>query len=336
MHPAIKLPAWYLLDSISKNLGLPYTQLFSSFVASLFLECYDLVDDSTRGKMEEMLVTWRTGGPSGVELFGQTVQLTIERVVWGDMSSGSSGPTPSRVLIELDVILAQKTRAVDQNPTDMESRSHIEVLQQVRCSGGLYLLPRFSTYLFGPQLRGMVQGTAMSAADLSAIITRLRDLAKNTASAAPALPAMPPPPPLPQPGYNLPPPTINPIANVSTDAISSVLSALISQSPAPAPVAASPAEPATPPVPDVSQLFKSLLAAGLISGDGSTPVPVSSQPQDDSPKIEPIIELKPSSVDSKLTAMREYERRLLSLQVSLSASGLQRYVVPGSGFAVPS
>jgi pre-mRNA cleavage complex 2 protein Pcf11 len=83
--------------------------------------------------MEEMLVTWRTGGPSGVELFGQTVQLTIERVVWGDMSSGSSGPTPNQVLIELDVILAQKTRAVDQNPADMESKSHIEVLQQVCC-----------------------------------------------------------------------------------------------------------------------------------------------------------------------------------------------------------
>lgn len=82
--------------------------------------------------MEEMLVTWRTGGPSGVELFGHTVQLAIERSVWGDMSSGSSGPTANQVLIELDVILAQKNRAVDQNPADSESRSHIEVLQQVR------------------------------------------------------------------------------------------------------------------------------------------------------------------------------------------------------------
>jgi len=170
----------------------------------------------------------------------------------------------------------------------------------------------------------------MSTADLNAIITRLRDLAKNTASAAPALPAMPPPPPLPQPTYNQPPPAITPIANVSTDAISSALSALISQPPAVAPVAPPPAQTATPPVPDVSQLFQSLVAAGLISGDGSAVPSGASQSQDDSPKIEPIIDPKPVSVDSKLAAMREYEKRLLSLHVSLSASGLQRYVLYAS------
>lgn len=183
--------------------------------------------------------------------------------------------------------------------------------------------------IFFAQLRGMVQTAAMSTADLNTIITRLRDLAKNTASAAPALPAMPPPPSLPQPAYNSPPAT-NPIANVSTDAISSALSALISQPPtAVAPVTAPTVQTATPPVPDVSQLFKSLVAAGLISGDGSAVVPTASQSQDDSPKIEPIIEPKPAPIDSKLVAMREYEKRLLSLHVSLSAPGLQKYVLCG-------
>ena len=134
---------------------------------------------------------------------------------------------------------------------------------------------------------------------------------------------MPPPPPLPQPTYNQPPPAITPIANVSADAISSALSALISQPPVP-PVVAPPAQTATPPGPDVSQLFQSLVAAGLISGDGSAVPSGASQSQVDSPKIEPIIEPKPVSVDSKLAAMREYEKRLLSLHVSLSASGLQR------------
>lgn len=79
-------------------------------------------------------MTWRTGGPGGIELFGQNAQLQIERAVWGDVSSGTQGPTPNQVLIELDVILTQKTRAVAQNPADMESRSHIEVLQQVSFS----------------------------------------------------------------------------------------------------------------------------------------------------------------------------------------------------------
>lgn len=82
-------------------------------------------------------------------------------------------------------------------------------------------------------------------------------------------------------------------------------------------------------VPDVSQLFKSLVAAGLISGDagGSAGVSTHAQPQlVDSPKIEPIIEPKPVLIDAKLVAMREYEKRILSLPVSLSASGLQKCV----------
>ena len=57
--------------------------------------------------MEEMLVTWHSGGSDGVEPFGQTVQLTIERAIWEDTSSGLSGSTPNQILIELDVILAQ-------------------------------------------------------------------------------------------------------------------------------------------------------------------------------------------------------------------------------------
>ena len=134
VHPAIKLPPFYLLDSVSKNLGAPYTVLFSSFIAGLFLDSYNVVDDSTRNKMEEMLVTWRTGGPGGVELFGASAQLNIERAVWGDVASGSTGPTQSQVLIELDVILAQKTRTIEQNPADVEARNHIEVLQQVCCA----------------------------------------------------------------------------------------------------------------------------------------------------------------------------------------------------------
>lgn len=89
--------------------------------------------------MEEMLVTWRTGGPGGVELFGLNNQNTIQRAVWGNHTSASPGgapvgPTRSQVLMELDVILAQKTRAVQVNPADSEGRTHIEVLHQVRSS----------------------------------------------------------------------------------------------------------------------------------------------------------------------------------------------------------
>ena len=91
----MKLPAFYLLDAISKNVYEPYARHFATFVIPLFLETYDQVDQATRGKMEEMLLTWRTGAPNGKELFGIVPQVNIERGIWG---GEPSGPEVRRVL----------------------------------------------------------------------------------------------------------------------------------------------------------------------------------------------------------------------------------------------
>src|ERR1700722_6314607 len=84
----MKLPAFYLLDAISKNVFEPYASHFAAIVIPLFLETYDQVDQSTRSKMEEMLLTWRTGSPTGKELFGVVPQVAIERGIWGDPNHG--------------------------------------------------------------------------------------------------------------------------------------------------------------------------------------------------------------------------------------------------------
>lgn len=83
----MKLPAFYVLDAISKNVTNPYASKFSAFVPQLFLETHRQVDPQTRSKMEEMLVTWRTGGPNQKELFGVAAQVSIERAIWGNDSS---------------------------------------------------------------------------------------------------------------------------------------------------------------------------------------------------------------------------------------------------------
>lgn len=83
----MKLPAFYVLDAISKNVYDPYASKFSAFVVPLFLETYGQVDASVRSKMEEMLVTWRTGSPSGKELFGVAPQVSLERQIWGNDTS---------------------------------------------------------------------------------------------------------------------------------------------------------------------------------------------------------------------------------------------------------
>jgi len=97
----MKLPAWYLLDAISKNVYEPYARRFSSFVVHLFLDTYPLVDSNTRSKMEEMLLTWRTGSPSGKELFGVQQQIAIERGVWGGGASSSTVRSSSFLVVYL-------------------------------------------------------------------------------------------------------------------------------------------------------------------------------------------------------------------------------------------
>ena len=60
--PWMKLPGLYLLDMISKNIYEAYARLFAAFIVPLFLEAYEQVDNPTRTKMEELVITWRTGG----------------------------------------------------------------------------------------------------------------------------------------------------------------------------------------------------------------------------------------------------------------------------------
>ncbi len=81
--PSAKLPAFYLLDSIAKNIGPPYIILFSRFIEILFLTAYREVDSHTQFKMEELLGTWRTGGANGVELFNARNQKSIENQLFG-------------------------------------------------------------------------------------------------------------------------------------------------------------------------------------------------------------------------------------------------------------
>lgn len=76
----------YLLDSIAKNCGPPYTdQLFPTFLPQLYLQTYRQVDGVTKNKMEEMLKLWRTGGPYGGELYGPGVREAVERDIFGSM-----------------------------------------------------------------------------------------------------------------------------------------------------------------------------------------------------------------------------------------------------------
>ncbi|KAL9635084.1 MAG: hypothetical protein Q9164_003686 [Protoblastenia rupestris] len=57
--PNRKLPALYLLDSIVKNVGTPYTLFFGRNLYSIFMNAYSLVNPFIRQKLDEMLATWK-------------------------------------------------------------------------------------------------------------------------------------------------------------------------------------------------------------------------------------------------------------------------------------
>ncbi len=153
----MKLPSFYLLDAIAKNVYDPYARHFTPVVVRLFVDTYEAVDPTTRSKMEEMLLTWRTGAPDGRELFGVVPQLAIERHIWGSNSTqsvrscrprpcrrsdrrarqtgnrgGSQSISQAQVLSELEFVLGQKERVLQSNPYDKATQSHVAILQQVR------------------------------------------------------------------------------------------------------------------------------------------------------------------------------------------------------------
>ena len=64
--PARKLPAIYVLDSIVKNVGTPYTVYFGRNLYNTFMNAYTLVDGNVRKKLDETLKTWREPVPGSL------------------------------------------------------------------------------------------------------------------------------------------------------------------------------------------------------------------------------------------------------------------------------
>ncbi|EMC96329.1 hypothetical protein BAUCODRAFT_33665 [Baudoinia panamericana UAMH 10762] len=65
--PNKKLPALYVLDSIVKNVGTPYTVYLGRNLYSTFMEAYTLVDGMTRRAMDSLLKTWKEPVPGSMD-----------------------------------------------------------------------------------------------------------------------------------------------------------------------------------------------------------------------------------------------------------------------------
>ncbi|KAK0352095.1 mRNA 3' end processing factor [Friedmanniomyces endolithicus] len=65
--PNRKLPSLYVLDSIIKNVGTPYTVYLGRNLYGTFMEAYTLVDGATRRAMESLLKTWKEPVPGSID-----------------------------------------------------------------------------------------------------------------------------------------------------------------------------------------------------------------------------------------------------------------------------
>lgn len=65
--PDRKLPALYVLDSVVKNVGTPYTLFLGRNLYSIFMSAYSLVNNQVRRKLDEMLKTWKEPVPGSLD-----------------------------------------------------------------------------------------------------------------------------------------------------------------------------------------------------------------------------------------------------------------------------
>ncbi|KAJ1734896.1 mRNA 3' end processing factor [Coemansia biformis] len=63
--PKLKLPTFYLLDSIAKNVGGMYVSLLHGRVGKIFVDVWQSTDDEVKAKLERTLGTWRNGFEGG-------------------------------------------------------------------------------------------------------------------------------------------------------------------------------------------------------------------------------------------------------------------------------
>ncbi|ORY33968.1 hypothetical protein BCR39DRAFT_517977 [Naematelia encephala] len=299
--PQAKLPILYLIDSISKNIGAPYTtHLLPPMISRMYPAVYREVDGVTKSKMEEMIGLWRTSGPDGGDLYGPAVREAIERGIFGSIGYQRSAAPPlsrQQVLSVLNATLEAKHRESAARPWDQQARAQVGVLVQIG---------------------EVVNGTQVSQAELHQIMDQLRAM-----NAGP----MPVPTPTSTPPFNQPPPQIRPQPQYGQPSAPSLppfppsiprdtyrgpaaphrASSGMPSVPTPPPASSTPLPIAPVPVNplvnlpiNVADILKNLSEKGITSGKQQTPEPA----------------VKPK------TALEQYEDMILSLDVTLNSLDL--------------
>lgn len=145
----------YLLDSISKNVGSPYTTLFGLNLYKVFTQAYSLVPDGIRQKMYELFQTWKQTA-SGSMLFASEPMKKIDNFLINARSKQAeiqaqdqkrkqtelqqhaqkfmaNGPLPqSALLTEVDKLLDLTNQRKSMDPNDTDAQKQFTILTQLK------------------------------------------------------------------------------------------------------------------------------------------------------------------------------------------------------------
>ncbi|KAJ3350297.1 hypothetical protein HDU83_009768 [Entophlyctis luteolus] len=139
--PKIKLPVLYLVDSICKNIGNVYVQLFVRNMFATFSNAYSAVDAQDRDRFRKVVVTWKQPAPnsgSAVPLFPALLTSQLESFMANFKDANPITQTVSSIVLQqqIQALLTQKQNAVIMNPKDTASREQIGVLTQLHVHVG--------------------------------------------------------------------------------------------------------------------------------------------------------------------------------------------------------
>ncbi|WVO16289.1 hypothetical protein L204_103964 [Cryptococcus depauperatus] len=301
-HPAQKLPLLYLLDSISKNVGPPYTtHLLPSIMPRLYIKTYRDVDGVTKTKMEEMIGLWRTSGHDGHDLYGSQVREQVEKELFGSSGlQGTKTPNRQQVQVLVTAALENKRREIAINPGDV-------------------VLSRQLNALMG--IGDLLNKSAVQPQELTMIMEQVQAMATSTLTLPPATPVwngpssvghhapanLPPfPPKMPANGghssapVGIPPFPTPPMAVSSPTVVK--FSTPVPPIPSTTPVS-TPAASSNPNIPvDVARILQTLNKSGIGSQT-------------------PTHEVNPETLQPK-TGLEAYEELILNLDIKLQSIDL--------------
>ncbi|GAA5835826.1 hypothetical protein JCM5353_003362 [Sporobolomyces roseus] len=334
VSPQYILPTFYLLDSISKNIGPPYLILFARFLERSFLSAYHSVDSTTKVKLEELLGTWKTGGSDGGELFrmhdegktGGRVQKGIETALFGATGRGggmgalgkgrdaaesynagvqqlphaATSGERSGVLYDVRRLLVTRQEQANANPEDQINQGQVVALKK---------------------LESLILNTQLTTDQVNQIRSQLAALnPRNTSTSASPPPVRPtavaPPPP--------PPPAVLSPAMASTPSLANVAAAL---SPVPTPQPQPLSAIGGVDLSLLSQLSATGALAGLFAPGGAgsgaaTPVPAPKTEGTPAPEVKPSTKVKTEDWNEEDEAVRIWQDEIQRLNVELQNADL--------------